>query len=249
MSRLVVSLILLLILPVLAHAEVSPSSLQIMRYSAFSACSHLLLHYNPNQSNVDPGTADRYRRDLQQLQTLLGLVDDPQLKQLGERLLGEVAALENTPADEIQLRPVRINPILETQAALDRLIHERYSALQNDEIILSIDLLSLDVQRLLLYYQIRTFGSLAVVYLDELKAGSPEKIDSSVISGFQRIELERPEAADLIAKLRKKYEFVRPHLIQQDLIAVPSSTVYYLSKVSDGLAKLSEQEASTSHAH
>ncbi|MCY1456606.1 hypothetical protein D9M71_738370 [compost metagenome] len=104
------------------------------------------------------------------------------------------------------------------------------------------------MQRLLLYYQIRTFGSLAV-YLDDLKSGSPEKLDSRVIFGFRRIEQERPQTAGIIIKLREKYEFVRPHLIRDDSIAIPSSAAYYLGKVVGELEKLSEHEASLSHAY
>lgn len=248
MTRRVASLYLLLILPIFSHAQMSPGSLQGMRSLAFSACSNLLLSFNPTQTDVDPDVTHRYHREFQELRVMLGSADDLELRRLGDVLLAAVAELEAFPLEDSQFRPVRINHILEAQANLDRLIHERYSALQYDEFVISVDKLRLDVQRLLLYYQIRTFGSLAV-YLDELRSGSPEALDSSVIVGFRRIEQERPQAAKIIANLRKKYDFVRPHLIRDDSLAVPSIAVYYLGKVSDELEGLSGQEASLSHAY
>jgi len=108
-------------------------------------------------------------------------------KKLGER---QLERYQNTTGDEIQLRPIRINPILEMQAALDRLFHEQYVDPKYDNLICRIDPLSLNVRYMLLYYPSRTFGSFAVC-LDELTGGL-EKLDSNLIVGFSLIEQELP---------------------------------------------------------
>ncbi|MOA49751.1 hypothetical protein D3C78_1726710 [compost metagenome] len=40
-------------------------------------------------------------------------------------------------------------------------------------------------------------------------------------------------------KLKQKYDFIRPRLLQHDQKWVPGSAAYYLGQVGDGLARLS----------
>lgn len=236
------SLTPLLLLPFFALAEPSAENLQTMRYLAFSAGSHLLLYYNPNQIDSDPRFAERYHHDLQRLQQLVVMAGDPALEQISDQLAREVAELESQPKSDAQLRPLWINPILQTHATLDQMAQKRYTPLSSKGgARLTIDRLSLDVQRLLLLYQTRTFSSLGV-YIDEIKEGAPETLDQRITEGFSELARTQSQSVGEIAKLRRMYEFVRPRLLRLELGAVPGGAAYYLAQIGDGLTLLSEQE-------
>ncbi|MFZ6044955.1 hypothetical protein ACFW0H_02380 [Pseudomonas sp. CR3202] len=238
----IASLTPLLLLSFFAQAEPLAENLQTIRYLAFSAGSHLLLHFNPNQIDNDPRYAERYHHDLKRIQQLVVMVGDPALEQLTDQLAREVAELESQPKSDAQLRPLWINPILQTQSTLDQIAQKRYMPLSpKGGSRLTIDRLSLDVQRLLLLYQTRTFGSLGV-YIEELKEDAPETLDRRITEGFSELARTQSQSAGEIAKLSRMYEFVRPRLLKLELGAVPSGAAYYLAQIGDGLAQLSEQE-------
>lgn len=237
----IASLIPLLLLSFIAQAEPLAENLQTIRYLAFSAGSHLVLHFNPYQIDNDPRYAERYHHDLNRIQQLVVMVGNPALEQLTDQLAREVAELESQPKSDAQLRPVRINSILQTQSTLDQIAQKRYLPLSPKGARLTIDRLSLDVQRLLLLYQTRTFGSLGV-YIEELKEGAPETLDRRITEGFSELARTQSQSAGEIAKLSRMYEFVRPRLLKLELGAVPSGAAYYLAQIGDGLAQLSVQE-------
>ncbi|MDT4857416.1 hypothetical protein ACFW0H_21820 [Pseudomonas sp. CR3202] len=126
---------------------------------------------------------------------------------------------------------------------MDRLAEVRYTqVLHSVEPRPTIDRLSLDVQRILLYYQTSSFGALAI-YLDDFKDGSPLTLDQSILNGFSELARTQPQLTDELTKLRRKYEFVRPNVLRKDLPAVPGGAAFYLSQVGDGLNELAAHTA------
>lgn len=228
----------LLLLPNLAFANLNAERLQSIRSQAFSVCSNLLVHYNPNQNNSDPRHAERYHQALQQLQQLATLEQDPLLIQATSEMRQRIAELEQQPASDAALYPTWINPLLEAQARLDQQAATRYAAsAPRGPGRQLLHRLTLDIERLQLLYQTRTFGSLAV-YVLEVDENTFAQLDRQILQGFATLEQDWPQQATELSKLKRKYEFIRPRLLGHELGWVPGSAAYYLGQVSDGLGKL-----------
>lgn len=229
---------LMLLLPGLASASLDAERLQTIRSQAFSTCSNLLVHYNPNQNDSDPRHAERYRQALHQLQQLVTLEQDPLLIQAASDMRQRIGELERQPASDAQLYPTWINPLLEAQARLDRQAGKRYAAIAPSEPSREVlHRLSLDIERLQLLYQTRTFGSLAV-YVLEMDDNTFAQLDQQILQGFAALEHDWPQQAAELSKLKRKYDFIRPRLLSHELDWVPGGAAYYVGQVTDGLAKL-----------
>lgn len=229
---------LVLLLPGLASASLDAERLHSIRSQAFSVCSNLLVHYNPNQNDSDPRHAEHYRQALHQLQQLVTQEQDPLLIQAASDMHQRVGELERQPASNAQLHPTWINPLLEAQARLDRQAATRYAAIAPGEPRReALHRLSLDIERLQLLYQTRTFGSLAV-YVMAMDDNTFVQLDQQILEGFAALEQDWPQQATELSKLKRKYDFIRPRLLRHELGWVPGGAAYYLGQVTDGLAKL-----------
>lgn len=210
-------------------------TLQQIRFQAFSVSSELLLYYNPNQDGGDPRHAAGYRQGLQRLQQLAS--DQPEVLQRDvSRLLQMVAALEAQPLAEIGLRPSWINPILEAQATLERNAAQ-LDGRQQGSAGQAIDVLQLDLARLLLLYETRTFGSLAV-YVMDMDDDSFVRLDRQIMAGFEQLTIGSGEHREALDGLRRKYDFIRPRLLQHGQGWVPESAFYYLDGIGRRLESL-----------
>ncbi|MDH4565592.1 hypothetical protein E8E95_02755 [Pseudomonas sp. BN414] len=227
----------LLLVPTLALANLDAERLQAIRGKAFSACSNLLVHYNPNQDGSDSRFTERYRQDLLTLQQLVAQEGDPQLIQAAAAMRHSIDELERQPASNAQLYPAWINPLLKAQASLDQQAAKRYSAAVLDEPRLALHELSLNVARLQLLYQARTFGGL-VVYVVDGDDNAFIQLDRQILQGFTALEHSWPQHAAELNKLKGKYDYVRPRLLKNEQRWVPGSAAYYLGQVTDGLASI-----------
>lgn len=233
------ALFALLFCPLLTYAQDARENLQSIRYLAFSTSSHLLLHYN-RSSTADPQHAEKYRADLQQLDQMLQQTPSLKLQAEGARFQSLISTLEQHRDDEVQLYPIWINPILESQARLDGLAQQLYQASTPQAAAAqALDRLTLNTQRLLLYYQTRAFGSLAV-YVDDLKRGAPESLDQAIRQDFAALRGALPEQTQALSKLERNYHYIRRHLLQQQGEFVPDSAAYYLEQISSGSQQLAE---------
>jgi hypothetical protein len=229
---------LMLLLPGLASANLAAERLQSIRSQAFSVCNNLLVHYNPNQNDGDPRHAENYRQALQQLQQLVTQEQDPLLIQATRDMHQRIGGLERQPASNAYLYPMWINPILEVQARLDRHAAKRYVVTTpSDPRHQVLHRLGLDVARLQLLYQTRTFSSLAV-YVMAMDDNTFPQLDQQIIQGFTTLEQDWQQHAAELSKLKRKYNFVRPRLLKHEQGWVPGSAAYYLGQVTAGLAQL-----------
>jgi len=147
-----------MLFPLASFAASGAEQLFKIRYQAFAISSELLLYYNPNQGAGDPRRAEGYRRGVSRLQRLVGSGPTVLQEAVGElQRLTEILEAQPSSADQVMLRPTWINPILESQASLDRQAERLYNALPDDP-RRSQHTLQLDLARLLLLYQTRTFG-------------------------------------------------------------------------------------------
>lgn len=236
-------LTLFLLLPSLAYANPSAERLQAIRHLAFSTCSNLLVYYNPQQADNDPRYLGRYLRDLQGLRQQVVLAQDEDLARAADDLNRHIAELQRQPASDSSLFPIWINPMLDAQARLDRLAATRYAEIQpEDPLRLGVHRLNLNIQRLQLLYQTRTFGGLAV-YVMPVSERTFTELDQEILDGFLELERLLPAPATELAGLRHKYDFIRPRLLQHEQKWVPGGAAYYLGQVGDGLARLSELQA------
>ncbi|MBB2493551.1 hypothetical protein [Aquipseudomonas ullengensis] len=235
------ALLALLLCPLLAFAQGPAENLQSIRYLAFSTTSHLLLHYNATIGTADPRYAEKYRDDLQQLSAQLQQIPSPELQKAGEDLKARITDLERQTGDDVDLYPIWINPILEAQASLDAMAQKLYQASPpTDTATQRLDSLTLNTQRLLLFYQTRAFGSLAV-YIDELKQGAPENLDQAIEQDFATLHGSMPGEAQELAKLQRNYHYIRRHLLQQQGEFVPDSVAFYLEQISSGSQEIASR--------
>lgn len=231
---------LLVLVPTLALAAPNAERLQTIRSKAFSLCSNLLVHYNPNQDGSDPRYVERYRQDLAALQQLVTLEEDPGLLKAASDMRQRISELERQPASSAQLYPAWINPLLKAQASLDQQAAKRYASVAPSEPRLALHELSLNIERLQLLYQARTFGGL-VVYVVDGDDNTFAQLDQQIQQGFSALEQSWPQHAGELGKLKGKYDYVRPRLLKNENGWVAGSAAYYLSQVADGLATLDAQ--------
>ncbi|WP_043310446.1 hypothetical protein [Pseudomonas sp. ML96] len=235
------ALLTLLLCPFLAFAKAPQEDIQNIRFLAFNSSSHLLLHYNPVTSSANPEHAEKYRADMQQLNMLLQQTPSPELQAEGARLQSLIETLEQHRGDEAHLYPIWINPILESQARLDSLAQQLDPESDHDSSPLqTLDRLMLNSQRLLLYYQTRAFGSLAV-YIDDLKQGAPETLDQAIRQDLATLQQMLPQQATELSKLERSYNYIRRHLLQQTGEFVPGSVAYYLEQIGLQSQQIAEQ--------
>ncbi|MFA7822955.1 hypothetical protein [Aeromonas dhakensis] len=227
----------LMLFPLASFANSGPEQLFKIRYQAFAISSELLLYYNPHQGAGDPRRAEGYRRGVARLQRLVG--SGPMvLQEAASELqrLTEILEAQPSSADQVMLRPTWINPILESQASLDREAERLYNALPDDP-RRSLHALQLDLARLLLLYQTRTFGSLGV-YLTGTSDDSFVRLDQQITAGFDSLRSRYPSQASELDALRRKYDFIRPRLLDHSQVWVPESAFYYLDAIARRLDAL-----------
>ena len=235
------SLLALLFCPMLSFAQNARDDLQSIRYLAFSASSHLLLHYNSNTGTSDPQHAEKYRADLQQLDALLKQTQSLELQAEGSRFQSLIDTLEQHRDEAVQLYPIWINPILESQARLDALADTMAAdTTQVRPAVQALQRLSLNTQRLLLYYQTRAFGSLAV-YIDDLKQGAPDNLDNAIRRDLSALQDALPEQSQALNKLTRNYHYIRGHLLQREGEFVPGSVAFYLAQIGAQSQQLAQQ--------
>lgn len=227
----------LMLFPLASFAASGPEQLFKIRYQAFAISSELLLYYNPNQGAGDPRRAEGYRRGVARLQTLVASGPTVLQEAVGElQRLTEILEAQPSSADQVMLRPTWINPILESQASLDRQAERLYNALPDDPRH-SQHTLQLDLARLLLLYQTRTFGSLGV-YVTGITDDSFARLDQQIIAGFDRLRSSDAGQASELDALRRKYDFIRPRLLHHSQDWVPESAFYYLDTIARRLDAL-----------
>ncbi len=225
------ALLALLLYPLLTCAQAAEGNLLSIRYLAFNSANYLLLHYNTSNGSADPQYAEKYRADLQRLNHHLTQVPSPELRAEGQRFQSLIHDLEQQ-RDQPDLYPIWINPILESQAKIETLAQQlAHSGEDPGAIPLQLERLTLNSQRLLLFYQTRAFGSLAV-YIDALKQGAPQTLDQAIQQDFTALRSSLPQQTEELNKLERKYNFIRRKVLQQQGEFVPDSVAYYLEQIS-----------------
>lgn len=236
-------LILLLVLPNIAGAQLAPVQWYDIRIQAFSVCSHLLAYYNPNQEGVDLRHAEVYRERLGVLKQQVA--QEPELSRIVAQMTDSVDELETVPVQQPELHPEWLTLVLMAQAELDQQLAERAEAVAPPSSgIAVVQELKLDIERFLLLYQSRAFGLLGMygMVVDE---DTVKQLDAAILHGFDVLQAQRDEHEPELARLNSYYNFIRPHLLEQQRGWVPGSAAYYLRQTSEGLAHLLPSLAQT----
>jgi hypothetical protein len=237
--RLILTLFILL--PGLALADFSTQQLHSIRIHAFGVCSHLLAYYNPGQDANDERHAERYRTHQQALRALLANEPEGELSAEVARMEEQIAALEGLPPGQPGDYSLWLLPLLKAHARLDAVAAERYAAGPSAKPeMVTLNRLSLDVERLLLIYQTRAF-SLLTVFVVELDENTIAQLDAEVLRGFADMHEQWPGRSDKLLQLQRQYDFIRPRLLAYTQGWVPGSAAYYLGKVSRELALFEAQ--------
>lgn len=234
--RVRLMIFLLLMLPGLAHAQLSAAQLHAVRTQAFSVCSYLLAYYNPNQDAADVRHADSYREGMQRLQQLVRW--DSNLDRLVDEMAHSIDGLEAVPPEQPELYPGLLTPALRAQAELDLELAQRAVRISPSSAeMATMQELRLDIERSLLLYQTRAFGllSMYVLVVDE---DTVAQLDTRILQGFADVRAQHAQHRAELARLQGYYTYMRPHLFARQRAWVPSSAVYYLQQASMGLAGL-----------
>lgn len=237
-------LLVLLTWPMLAIASEAGRNLQAIRSEAFNVCNRALLYFNPNvrHGGRDPSHAAEYRRSLKQLRGLIDSLQDTQLTaplEIMERLLAE---LEHRPTSDESRYAHWLNPILQAHADLDSRADQLYGAATLAPNQALIDAISLNIAKLNLLYQTRTFGALQFFLGDDNSNDPFEELDRRIIEGFDEAEIAWPNIPDAISTSRRNYNFVRNSLLANGEHWVQASAAYYLGKTTRALNSLSAQQ-------
>jgi hypothetical protein len=240
LKHVLLALLLSLALP--AHAEsLSPADTwQAIRSAAFSLCSNLLLYYNPEQPDSDPRHREAYRQGLASLEQLIGQTGEAAMNEPLQQMREQIDLLERHADADRLLKPRWVIPTLQAQARLDQLAAARYAQVAPDApLVRSLHEQSLDVSRMLLMYQIHTFGSLAVYFM-EVDDATPSRLDREIGLRFERMLAQWPDLKDQLVALGRDYDFIRPRLLQRDKTWVSGSAAYYLGRIATHLDRLAE---------
>lgn len=233
-------LLALLFYPLLVCAQDTEENLLSVRYLAFNATNYLLLYYNTGNGPADPQYAEKYRTELQRLNLCLTQVSSPELRAEGQHFQALIHALEQQ-RDRPDLYPIWINPVLESQAKIEAMAQPLgQSADSASPARRLLNRLTLNSQRLLLFYQTRAFGSLAT-YIDDLDQGSPQLLDQAILQDFSALRSHLPQQAQELAKLERKYNFIRRQVLQQQGEFTPGSVAHYLEQIGAQSQLLAQQ--------
>ncbi|KFX71728.1 hypothetical protein TMS3_0107365 [Pseudomonas taeanensis MS-3] len=237
-----VFLIALLAGPMFVSASESARDLQAIRSKAFDVCNSAMLHFNPNvdrrDGGRDPRHAEEYRQSLKQLRGLVDPVRDTRLAAPLEIMETLLAELERLPSSDEPRYSHWLNLILQAHADLDNRAAQLYAAVPLSPAQESLDALSLNLARLDLLYQTRTFGALRF-FLSDNSSDPFKALDIKIIDGFDKTEELWPNHSKVISTSRRNYYFVRRSLLEHGEDLVQESAAYYLGKITRTLNSLS----------
>lgn len=231
-------LAVLLTLPGLVHADSSVERLHLIRIESFTACSYLILFLNPNQGSVEPLYAERYKEAFRTLQVLVSSEHDPVMDAALAVMRKKTAELENQLNLDPVIFPTWLNPILVAQAQLDIEVAKQYAVTPPaDAKTLLVQQLDLDLSRLLLVYQARTFGSLNVSAMNG-DENPIQHLDSRINQRLEELSKLLPDQSVERGKLRRIYDYIRPSILENQRSSIPSGVAYYMEQISLGLRAL-----------
>ncbi|MCL6691311.1 hypothetical protein M8R19_21670 [Pseudomonas sp. R3.Fl] len=216
------------------------NELHTIRSLAFTTCSNLLLYHSSGGYGGDSRNLDAYRAGMARLSELVARSGDVELQEPVRQMREQVGMLERNENANRLLKPRWVIPALQAQALLDARLADRYAALSVPPAMRMLHEQSLDISRILLMYQIRAFGSLAVYFM-EVDEDTPKRLDLRVIDHFGQLMMQLPDKERELDELQRHYLFIRPRLLGRDAGSVPAGVEYYLGKTVvalDGMATL-----------
>lgn len=225
---------ILLVCPAMAND--GGDQLQAVRVQGFAVVNNLMAYFNPQDGSMDPRYRDRYRVALGKLESLLA--DEGPKREAFENMKSHISELERNARDTPgYLYPHWVNPMLRGHARLDSLAAEEYQQLPREKTRELLHELNLEISRLLLIYETRTFGTLGV-FVIAMEEDTITGLDQKIREGFERIGLREPVHAQALERLKDQYAFIRPRLLEHGKDWVPGITAYYMGNIAEALASL-----------
>ncbi|MFN9525610.1 MAG: hypothetical protein ACK563_04185 [Pseudomonadaceae bacterium] len=217
----------------LTHAA-TQQDIQHLRSLSYSVLENVLIYHNPQGIPFDAGNAEVYQRDLQQLRQQSANLGLPDIVSQAEQLDSAIADLHHLPQSNSEMRgsippySLWLPQVIDQQALLATTLAELYTR-YTDASPLQRELhgLSRDISRLSLSYQISAFPHLVAQawILDEQTV---TELDAAIWQRFEQLPRQYPETADVLNKLRKRYNFVRRHIATPGQAEVTNAVERYL---------------------
>lgn len=226
-------LLLLLSLSFMSGAQADDrtlaNELHAIRSVAFTTCSNLLLYHSSGGYGGDSRNLEVYRAGVARLSELVARTGDVELQEPVRQMSEQVDMLERNKNADRLLKPRWVIPALQAHALLDARLADRYAAMSVPPAMRMLHEQSLDISRILLMYQIRVFGSLAVYFM-EVDEETPGRLDLRVTDRFGQLMMRLPDNERELDELQRHYLFIRSRLLGRDASLVPAGAEYYLGK-------------------
>jgi hypothetical protein len=203
-----------------------------IRNQGYILVSSLIAYLDPYEKYTDPKYQAAYRQALTRLD---GLSTDPQVRATVIRIRGVIEELERQPLSEIQGSYEQwMTPALEQHAELDKLgRHLQVQAVPHDQAITQLQQLSLLNSQMLLLYQARVAQLMGVNA--SFSGSSALELDAEIVELFGLLQKSHNQWQELLGKLHRQYEFVRPQLVDGQRRAATGSVGFYLRGIVSGL--------------
>ncbi len=208
--------------------------IQQIRVHGFELVNSVLAFYNPNGEGMDYRFQQRYQEAQTRLAELMMSQGEMRsaMQQVRETL---VDLEENASKNPEYLYSRWVNPLLKAHAELDQLAAQQYERTGLSAGLVRQHELNLNLCRLLLLYQTRTFGTLGV-FVMAMDEGTFTRLDASIVTGFEELAESHPQSREALGRLATEYGFVRPRLMAHGEKWVPGIAAYYLGNISRDLA-------------
>jgi hypothetical protein len=233
--------VLLLILPCLAlspaHADdqLTANQLHAIRSTAFTVCSNVLLYHSSDGYGGDVRNLEAYQVGM----AWLGEQIEPELVEPLRQMSEQIALLERNPSASRLLKPRWVTPLLQAQAQLDGRLAERYAQLDISSELRLLHEQSLDASRMLLLYQTRAFGSLAVYFM-EVDDDISRRLDARFVERSQQLMTLMPGQAQDLTELGRHYQFIRSRLLVDSGNWLAAGVGFYLGRIVESLDRMAE---------
>lgn len=199
--------------------------------AAFKVCSNLVLYYSSGGYGGAIRNLEAYRAGMAWLREQGERSGDSALQAPLRQMNEQIAMLERNGDIDRLLKPRWVIQTLQAQAQLGNHLAERYAGLDGSPGLLLLHEQSLDVNRILLMYQIRAFGSLAIYFM-EVGEGTPQHLDARVIERFRQLATRLPERAQEFGELERRYRYIRPRPLDGNGNQLAAGAEYYLGESS-----------------
>ena len=220
------------------HAE-EQNDWHVLRSLGFTLTINLLTYYSSFADVRDPRQADAYKMAQGELQSIASRRQHTELSKLLDQLNLELSRVEQLPADQHQLLPLVLDPVVETQAAIDRLAEGQLSE-SSSTLVNTLRETSINCSRITLLYQLQLYRFMVKPHFIDYHEGIVQELDQRIIEQFSELDDSLPESRAL-RNPKRNYQFVRSRFTDYGQRYSPGGVTTYMGMAVKELDDLANQ--------